>query len=106
MRILLALSAALGLTMGAAPQDGARVVVHEWGTFTSVAGADGASLDWRPLAGPSDLPSFVYDIENSPRGLRHGQPLQACNHKEPNECKGCAEGTIRMETPVLYFYSD
>ncbi len=106
MRILIALAAASLVTLGAAPQESAKVVVHEWGTFTSVAGADGASLDWRPLAGPSDLPSFVYDISGSPKGLRHGQPINACNHKEPNSCKGCTEGTIRMETPVLYFYSD
>ena len=36
------------------------LVVHEWGTFTSVSGSDGVSLEWRPLSGPSDLPSFVY----------------------------------------------
>ena len=95
-----------GAVLGAAPQDGARVVVHERGTFTSVAGADGASLDWRPLAGPSDLPSFVYDLSNPERGLRFGEPIEACTHKDKNQCKGCTEGTIRMETPVLYFYSD
>lgn len=107
MRALIALAAAAVLTVGASPQEAAKVVVHEWGTFTSVAGADGASLDWRPLAGPSDLPSFVYDISGPPRGLRHGEQVRTC--KEPNHkaCgKGCTEGTIRMETPVLYFYSD
>ena len=106
MRILFALAAASLVTLGAAPQEAPKVVVHEWGTFTSVAGADGASLDWRPLAGPSDLPSFVYDISGPPRGLRHGRAVPACDHKEPNECKGCMTAAVRMETPVLYFYSD
>jgi hypothetical protein len=109
MRMLVALVAASLVTLGAAPQESAKVVVHEWGTFTSVAGADGASLDWRPLAGPSDLPSFVYDISELPKGLRHGESIQPCSrgHKDSQECgKGCTQGTIRMETPVLYFYSD
>jgi hypothetical protein len=108
MRLFIALAAASLFTVSAAPQESAKVIVHEWGTFTSVAGSDGASLDWRPLAGPSDLPSFVYSLPGAPRGLRHGEPIQTCpregeGHKS---CKNCTEGTIRMETPVLYFYTD
>lgn len=72
------------------------VTVHEWGTFTSIAGRDGRPVEWRPLVGPSDLPSFVYDLgsvqEN--QGFRHGY-----------QCFKCQEATIRMETPVLYFYA-
>ena len=30
--------------------------VHEWGTFTSIAGADGRPVGWSPLSGPDDLP--------------------------------------------------
>ena len=37
----------------------ADLVVHEWGTFTSVAGPDGQAVPWRPLSGSSDLPCFV-----------------------------------------------
>jgi hypothetical protein len=60
--------------------------VHEWGTFTSVAGEDGSAIDWDVLGGKDDLPSFVND-----RGYR---------------CfKFRLRGTVRMETPVLYFYS-
>ena len=109
MRMLVALAAASLVTLGAAPQESVKLVVHEWGTFTSVAGSDGASLDWRPLAGPSDLPSFVYDVSKMPKGLRHGESIEPCSngHKDSLECgKGCTQGTIRMETPVLYFYSD
>jgi hypothetical protein len=62
------------------------LTVHEWGTFTSIAGADGQAMDWRPLSGSTDLPSFVehFRSEGFKLGLR---------------------GTMRMETPVLYFYS-
>ncbi len=97
-------------------------IVHEWGTFTSVAGADGAALEWRPLAGPSDLPSFVYtttrltdDAGRGP-GLRYGaNRCRNCDHLHcacgsgcdgQCKCKGCLVATVRMETPVLYFYSD
>ena len=62
------------------------LTVHEWGTFTSVAGADGAAIDWDALGCQSDLPKFVHD-----NGFRGG--------------KRWLRGTVRMETPVLYFYS-
>src|SRR2546426_209022 len=70
------------------------LVVHEWGTFTSIAGKDGIALEWRPLNGPPDLPKFVHTIQKSDLGLRHA--------------KGKAELTaaVRMETPVIYFYAN
>lgn len=61
------------------------LVVHEWGTFTSVADENGNLVDWLPLTGSSDLPCFV-------------NRLGARNIK-------LALGAVRMETPVLYFYS-
>jgi hypothetical protein len=67
------------------------LTVHEWGTFTAIAGKDGRAIEWSPLGLPrspasTDLPKFVEHISdvNYKLGLR---------------------GTIRMETPVLYFYS-
>src|SRR5262249_27830909 len=49
-------------------------------------------LDWRPLNGPSDLPKFVHTVDDRWRGLRH--------------CAKCdLRGAVRMETPVIYFYS-
>jgi hypothetical protein len=71
------------------------LVVHEWGTFTSIAGKDGVALEWRPLNGPSDLPKFVHTIQEGDDGLRHNAPG-----------KGSITASVRMETPVLYFYSD
>lgn len=63
-----------------------ELTVHEWGTFTSIAGPDGRSMDWLPLTGSTDLPSFV-------------------EHFREVAFKGGLRGTTRMETPVLYFYS-
>jgi len=71
-----------------------RLVVHEWGTFTSIAGKDGIALEWRPLNGPTDLPKFVHTIQKEGDGLRHPSG------------KGELTAAVRMETPVLYFYSD
>lgn len=82
-------TAALVSTLLASP----GFTLHEWGTFTSVAGEDGAPIEWRPLAGPSDLPSFVYTM-NRP-GFRVG-----------SVGKGELRGNVRMETPVIYFYAD
>src|SRR5438128_200295 len=62
------------------------LVVHEWGTFTSVAGPNGDAREWLSLNGSSDLPGFVYRMRDS-------------------AFKGGLRGTVRMETPVLYFYS-
>lgn len=70
-----------------------RLVVHEWGTFTSIAGKDGVALEWRPLNGPTDLPKFVHTIQKAGDGLRHVQS------------KLDLVASVRMETPVLYFYS-
>jgi hypothetical protein len=70
-----------------------RLVVHEWGTFTSIAGKDGVALEWRPLNGSTDLPKFVHTIQNG-LGLRHGPTKQTLS------------ALVRMETPVLYFYTN
>jgi hypothetical protein len=68
--------------------------VHEWGTFTSVQGGDGQLLPWRPLQ-TSELPHFVYDWTKA--GLNRGGPIIY---------KGGMITLQRMETPVMYFYSD
>jgi hypothetical protein len=59
------------------------VTVHEWGTFTSVAGASGESVMWAPLRAAGDLPCFVHSIGPAKYEL----------------------GLVRMETPVDYFYT-
>ena len=37
----------------------AGLTVHEWGTFTSVAGENGDAIEWDVLGGKYDLPRFV-----------------------------------------------
>ena len=80
---------------------GEKLVVHEWGTFTTVPGDDGDAIPWRPLAWKSDLPSFVHTLEHPGTGLRVDT-----SHLPPPRGKGERVATVRMETPVLYFYPD
>jgi len=91
---LIMMVGASALVMGGGKQC-TGYVAHEWGTFTSVQGADGVLLDWRPLE-TTRLPNFVYDW-NHP-GL----------NRQPAGGLGPKSGMItlqRMETPVIYFYS-
>src|SRR6266540_2094264 len=81
------------LTFAAASRGADGFVAHEWGTFTSVQGADGIQLEWNPLV-TSELPPFVY---NSVRRIG-GRIVW--------EGKGAYQTLQRMETPVIYFYSD
>ena len=69
-------------------------IVHEWGTFTSIAGKDGVALEWRPLNGSADLPKFVHTTQQEGLGLRHART------------KAELSAQVRMETPVLYFYAN
>ena len=92
------------------------LVVHEWGTFTSVAGRAGTALEWRPLTTESDLPSFVYSIDRVSRPAPQlpqaapSQPQVAPSPRsEPRQLrypsKSATPVSVRMETPVLYFYA-
>jgi hypothetical protein len=67
------------------PSSLSAVVAHEWGTFTAVAGYDGSAVQWSPVAATSDLPCFVHRL--SAQGVKLSYAM------------------VRMETPVLYFYS-
>ena len=68
------------------PPADSSLSVHEWGTFTSIAGAKGEAVVWSPQAERDNLPAFVEHLRN-------------------NQFKGGLQGTIRMETPVLYFHA-
>jgi hypothetical protein len=68
------------------PPADSGLTAHEWGTFTSIAGAKGEAVVWMPQADRDDLPSFV-------------------EHLQSNRFKGGLQGTVRMETPVLYFHA-
>lgn len=71
------------------------LVVHEWGTFTSVTSKDGYALTWRPLSFESDLPSFIYSIDDG----------ESWKGRFEYNTKSATPVRVRMETPVLYFYS-
>lgn len=96
--LVLVIAAATSLSSFSFANTGApkpELIVHEWGTFTSVSGQDGSALIWRPLTVESDLPSFVYCVDkgNTWRGLRYPS-------------KSGMTVRVRMETPVLYFYAE
>ena len=63
------------------------LIAHEWGTFTAIAGSDGQPIDWLPvnLIGPPELPKFVEHFRGA--------------------AKDILRGTVRMETPIIYFYT-
>ncbi|MBI4474465.1 MAG: hypothetical protein HY646_17475, partial [Acidobacteria bacterium] len=77
------------------------LVVHEWGTFTTVAGPDGMPVDWLPLAGPADLPCFVNHYINPV--YKYSLSTNPCLTYQ--QARTRLKGKVRMETPVLYFYS-
>jgi hypothetical protein len=78
---------ALSATFGAQSQPvNPDLTAHEWGTFTSIAARNGRAMEWSTLNGSADLPSFV-------------------EHLNGAQFKAGLRGTVRMETPVLYFYS-
>ncbi|MFN0205696.1 MAG: hypothetical protein ACKVS6_05225 [Planctomycetota bacterium] len=58
--------------------------VHEWGTFTTLAGSDGVQLVGL-THDEEALPKFVYHYE------KHEKGFEGVN--------------VKMETPVIYFYS-
>lgn len=77
--------AVLCIVLPAFAAERAGPVVHEWGTFTSIAAPDGYAVPWVSLEPPADLPCFVYHLAA--------------------QCVKCGQSRIRMETPVIYFYS-
>ncbi|HKW01314.1 MAG TPA: hypothetical protein VJN96_15925 [Vicinamibacterales bacterium] len=100
--LAIALAASLGFAV-VRGQDGRApdLVVHEWGTFTSVAGPDGQAVPWHPLSGSSDLPCFVRLL--SPGDVKVA--LSPGNTGAPVSWLSMLRARVRMETPVLYFYS-
>ncbi len=82
--------------------DSGRFIVHEWGTFTSFAGSDGISLEFRPLV-TSDLPAFVFDRPK--QAMLFNQRFDA-GDRSGDTVKATVRSLQRMETPVTYFYTD
>jgi len=77
-----------GAPIPAAVEPPRHLVVHEWGTFTSFSGSDGVAVGFYP--NNTDLPEFIYYQED----------------ENSKAARLAANGTVSMETPVLYFYTD
>ena len=107
LRGSLALAAALaGVSAAAtirATQPAPPLTVHEWGTFTTIAGPDGQAMQWLPLGGPTDLPCFVEYYKN--RLFKVMPPSDIGPLLDYEKARTGLKGTVRMETPVLYFYA-
>jgi hypothetical protein len=101
------------LLLGAATGSASPYALHEWGTFTTVAGSDGVLLAGLERE-EAPLPVFTYShfgLENGnlPRGLeeitrRHGAVPGFMMMKGVG--RPVAGVTVKMETPVIYFHSD
>jgi hypothetical protein len=83
--LLAALVCSLALAASATAKEPKDFVVHEWGTFSTFAGADGTYLKFYPNDG--DLPDFMHNRHRQVKG-------------------GLPDSFVSLETPVLYFYSD
>jgi hypothetical protein len=100
--ILLLLAFASSPTLAVGGPEPSKFIVHEWGTFTSFAGSDGISLEFRPLQ-TSDLPAFVFDRAKQARLF---DQRFAAGDRSGYTSKAVLPTRQRMETPVTYFYSD
>jgi hypothetical protein len=93
--LLLSLLAPAGLAQEpAATPPPANYVVHEWGTFTSMLGTNGISLDGLHHE-EEHLPPFVHDL------------LKVDTFATTTETKlPASRVTQKLETPVIYFYTE
>jgi hypothetical protein len=80
----------------------AGMKVHEWGTFTVLLGSNGEELEWyQPQQDLVGLPKFVQSPKSTVRlGLKTGTAMFARSRNG----RYTGMDTMRMETPVLYFY--
>ena len=78
----------------------ARLVVHEWGTITTVHDAKGVpAIGLNRIDDSDELPDFVHRYE--PEGTRQ-DPTRSLR-KSP-QGPGRPDVTMRLETPVIYFH--
>src|SRR5687767_6251127 len=78
------------------PDPTGGVIVHEWGTFTSVRGSTGAQLEGLHHEEEA-LPSFVHG-----RGVMASGVMMTMGNKDLEAQPSSV--TQKLETPVLYFY--
>ena len=81
-----AAAAGAGLAGDAAPRPRAPFTVHEWGTFTSMQGADGVALEGLSRE-EETLPAFVYS-----RTKVRDCPLRDSAASSNRTCATCSRG--------------
>ena len=74
--------------------------LHEWGTFTTVSGSDGSLLPGLEKEEEA-LPRSVYSLDNFYHVL--GAPVGSKGFFLDRPLENV---TVKMETPVIYFYTD
>lgn len=85
-----------GPAAGEKPAATSALKVHEWGTFTVLIGTDGVPVEWyQPASDLAELPPFVQ--RSFTFAGKFGTSRVAGR-------SGLA--SLRMETPVLYFYPE
>jgi hypothetical protein len=90
----------LVLTAAAFPTAGAELVIHEWGTITSIHAASGKPQgELNKIDAADVLPDFVHRYE--PEHTRHDPAKRFA--KSPL-VPGRPDVTMRLETPVIYFH--
>ena len=92
--------ALLAVTASASAQaDSARLVVHEWGTFTSFQDERGATIAGINVD-DEPVPKFVHRLGDIP--INTSSSLPATWSQGAPRCH--PDVTMRLETPVLYFH--
>jgi hypothetical protein len=77
-----------------------QLVVHEWGTITTVHDAQGVpAVGLNRIEASDELPDFVHRYE--PESTRH-DPTRAL--RKSSLAPGRPDVTMRLETPVIYFH--
>jgi hypothetical protein len=98
--LLIPIAAFSVLCLGGATSSG-DLVIHEWGTITTVHAADGTPAGELNRIDEADvLPGFVHRYE--PESTRYGDPKKKLA-KVPL-LPGRPDVTMRLETPVIYFH--
>ena len=80
--------------------DAQNYILHEWGTFTTVIGSDGTHLDGVHRE-DAPLPDFVYALDKPPKLA----PKVRRMTKGLDYSRTFAHVNVRLETPVIYFYT-
>jgi hypothetical protein len=96
----------LATNVVAAQQSAPRpLIVHEWGTITTHHTANGTPEGRLNRIGPSEiLPPFVHQYEPAATQPQSPQPTQRAPLIKSPVTPGRPDVTMRLETPVMYFY--